>query len=341
MIASYFKLGASGPEGKGEALRESLLELLDCPVCHSDLRLEATMVEADRIRTGTLSCRNQHRYPVRDFVPTFALEKDYMKVFSDLRQSPAGHLPKSGELDVEKITREEFAAETLTDARALRGKTVLDAGCGGGRFVELLAGHGARIVGMDIDSTGLGQISKALADNRDAHFVQADLFELPFRRGIFDFIFSLGVLHHTPDPKAAFLNLTRLLKPGGRIAIWVYPKSQRTPVSDLLRPLTTRIPAKYLCWIAWAVTSSYGPLLKIPRLNRRLRSILYHTRLPWHQERHWRIHSFLDWYGPKYQFKFSPEELEGWFSEAALVEVVRGRHQSSMRGTAPFNGPRP
>ncbi len=289
---------------------------------------------ADRIRSGTLSCGNQHSYPIRDFVPTFALEKDYMEVFSDLRRSPAGHLPKSGELDVEKITREEFTAETLTDVQELRGKTVLDAGCGGGRFVELLARQGVRIVGMDIDGTGLGQVSRTLADYKDAHFVQADLFHLPFRPGVFDFIFSLGVLHHTPDPKAAFLNLTGLLKAGGQIAIWVYPKSPRTPVSDLLRPLTTRIATKYLYWIALAVTLSYGPLLQVPRLNRRLKSILYRTRLPWHQERHWRVHSFLDWYGPKYQFKYSPEELESWFAEAGLIEVVRCPHASSARGKA-------
>ncbi len=315
-------------------MRESLLELLECPVCHSGLKLLSASMQADRIRSGTLICRNQHSHSIREFVPIFAAEKDYMEVFSNLRASPACHLPKSGELDVEKITREEFTAETLTDVQELRGKTVLDAGCGGGRFVELLASQGVRIVGMDIDGTGLGQVSRALADYKDAHFVQADLFHLPFRPGVFDFVFSLGVLHHTPDPKAAFLNLTGLLKAGGQIAIWVYPKSPRTPVSDLLRPLTTRIPTKYLYWIAWVVTSSYGPLLKVPRLNRRLQSILYHTRLPWHQERHWRIHSFLDWYGPKYQFKYSPEELESWFSEADLVEVVRCRHQSSVRGTA-------
>jgi ubiquinone/menaquinone biosynthesis C-methylase UbiE/uncharacterized protein YbaR (Trm112 family) len=315
-------------------MRESFLELLECPVCHSSLKLQIASMQADRIRNGNLYCGNQHSYPVREFVPAFAQEQDYMEVFSLLRQRPANDLPQPGELNSEKITREEFTAQTRTSPQELRGKTVLDAGCGSGRFTSLLASHGARIVGVDIDSTGLHQASEAIADYKDAHFVQADLFSLPFRPGAFDFIYSLGVLHHTPDPKAAFLNLTRLLKAGGQIAAWVYPKSERTPVSNLLRPVTTRIPKKLLYWIAWAVTASYGPLLKITRLKPRLQKILYSTRLPWHEERHWRIHSFLDWYGPKYQFKYSPEELESLFSEAGLVEVVRCPYKSSARGKA-------
>lgn len=315
-------------------MRESLVELLECPACHSPLRIKSASRQADRIRSGSLGCGNRHVYPVREFIPVFAREKDYMEVFSSLRESPAGILPTSGELDVGRITREEFEAETQVDPRDLRGKTVLDAGCGGGRFTELLAGLGVRVVGMDIDRVGLDQVGRTLADNEDAHLVQADLFNLPFRPGAFDFIFSLGVLHHTPDPKGAFLHLARLLKAGGQIAVWVYPKSPGTPVSDLLRPLTTRMPEKYLFWMASAVTTSYGPLLKIPRLSRRLKAVLYRARLPWHDERHWRVHSFLDWYGPKYQYKYSPEEVEGWFHEAGLVDVVRCRHASSARGTA-------
>jgi SAM-dependent methyltransferase len=260
--------------------------------------------------------------------------KPYMSAFSSLRQTPAGQLTKSGELDVEKITRVDFIAQTLTSAQELHSKTVLDAGCGDGRFVRLLANHGVRIVGIDIDGVGVGRVGRRLADNKDAHFAQADLFHLPFRPGAFDFIFSLGVLHHTPDPKAAFLILSHLLKAGGQIAVWIYPKSERTAVSDLLRPITTRMPTKSLYWIARVVTSIYGPFLRIPRIKGRLQAILYSTRLPWHDEKHWRIHSFLDWYGPRYQFNFSPEELEAWFSEAGLVEVVRCPNESSVRGRA-------
>src|SRR5262249_43577810 len=118
------------------------------------------------------------------------------------------------------------------------------------------------------------------------------------------------------------------------IAVWVYPKSEATPLSDLLRPATTRIPPRYLFWLAKVVTTSYGPLLKIPRLKDRLQRLLYRARLPWHENRVWRVHSFMDWYGPKYQFKYHPEEIESWFSEAGLVDLVRCSYQTSARGRA-------
>ncbi len=320
-------------------MRESLLNLLACPACHKPFHIQTASTQRDRIRNGELVCAGDHRYPIKDFVPVFAQERDYMKVFSKLRRSPAGKLPSTDELDEQKLSQYEFARQTGTSVEELRGKTVLDAGCGGGRFVELLKSCGATIVAMDIDSTGLRRIGAKLSDNENIHFVHADLFQPPLRTGAFDFIHSLGVLHHTPDPKGAFSNLTRLLKPGGQIAIWVYPKSERTPLSDVLRPITTRIPPKYLYWIAQAVTSTYGPLLKIPRLKPRLRSMLYNARLPWHEEKYWRVHSFMDWYGPKYQFKYDPEEIEGWFSEAGLIDHVRCPYETSARGTAPMRAP--
>jgi len=105
-----------------------------------------------------------------------------------------------------------------------------------------------------------------------------------------------------------------------------------TPLSDMLRPITTRIPPRYLLWLGWIVTAGYGPLLRIPRLKHKLRSILYRTRLPWHEDIQWRVHSFVDWYGPPYQFKYSPEEVERWFSDAGLVDVIRCPYETSARG---------
>ena len=257
-----------------------------------------------------------------------------MQVFSAMRSSGTRQLELSTELNVDTITAVEFAAQTLTRPEEWRGKAVLDAGCGEGRFTELLANYGAHIVGFDMDSIGLARISTKLVDRETVNFAQGDLFSLPFRNGAFDFIYTLGVLHHTPNPRSAFINLTRLLKPGGQIAIWVYPKCERTPVSDLLRPVTTRMPARLLYWIACTVTASYGVLLTNSLLRPRIQAVLYQIRLPWHRNWRWRIHSFLDWYGPRYQFKFSPDEVEQWFIDAGLVEVERCPYQTSVRGRA-------
>jgi SAM-dependent methyltransferase len=254
-------------------MNKELLELLACPVCHRELDLDSETTNGERVRSGGLICAQEHSFPIHQSVPVFASTERYVEAFSVPRQPRPGvpALPtRSPELDVQALTRDEFWRQTQVEPEDLRGKTVLDAGCGGGRFVELLSGHGARVVGVDVDLAGLDQASAALGAKPNVDLVQANLFRLPFRRGAFDFIYSLGVLHHTPDPKAAFLELVPLLKPGGRIAVWVYPRSPATPVSDILRPITTRIPPRSLLWLAWIVTASYGPLLRIPRLGRRL-----------------------------------------------------------------------
>lgn len=318
-------------------MRTSLLELIECPLCHGELTLVAATMDGDRVQEGSLSCAQRHRFPIREYLPIFAQSEEYVDAFSALRR-PGRDVPelrsRGAELDVRALTRDEFWRQTQLRPEELRGRTVLDAGCGGGRFVELLAAHGVRVVGMDIDLAGLRQARLALGDDPNIELVQANLYRLPFRPGAFDFILSVGVLHHAPDPRAAFLELVPRIKKGGRIAIWVYPSSIRTPLSDLLRPFTTRIPPRALLWLGWVVTASYGPLLKVPRLKGKLQSLLYRARLPWHDDLQWRVHSFVDWYGPPYQFKYSPDEVERWFADAGLVEIVRCPYETAARGTS-------
>ncbi len=315
-----------------------LLELLACPQCHAELTLHADVVEGKRVHSGRLECPDRHEYPIHDSVPVFAGGHDYMTLFTSLRRGAEGTLPNVGELDVDAITRKEFAAQTGVDPATLRGRHVLDAGCGDGRFAALLASHGASVVGIDLDAAGLARVSKRAIGN--IHVVQGDLFHLPFRASSFDFIYSLGVLHHTPEPPRAFNSLRRLLKPRGQIAVWVYPKGERTPISDFIRPLTTRLPYGALYWLAVLVTALYSPLLRIPRIKQRVQSMLYSTRLPWHEQKSWRVHSFLDWYGPRYQFKYTPAELERWCVDAGLTDVVHCSDPSSVRATAPQCGVR-
>ena len=149
--------------------------------------------------------------------------------------------------------------------------------------------------------------------------VQADLFKLPFRPGSFDRIYSIGVLHHTPDTHAAFQRVCELLKPGGEIAIWVYARRPLQHLfSDLYRRRTRRMDAERLL-----------------RLCRRLEPLgrVYRTRagrylsplLPvsTHPRREWRVLDTFDWYSPEYQWKHRWDEVESWFDQAGLVDIRR------------------
>ena len=122
--------------------------------------------------------------------------------------------------------RATFRNRTGLSAQDLAGKTVLDGGCGMGRYLRIAAEMGpALAAGIDL-SLAVQAARELTEDLPGVAIVRGDLLRPPFPPESFDHVYSIGVLDHTPDPRRAFLRLAALLKPGGRIAIWVY---RRTP----------------------------------------------------------------------------------------------------------------
>ena len=129
-----------------------------------------------------------------------------------------------------------------------KGKKVLDAGCGSGRFAYYAGKYAREVWAIDL-GPAVEVARKNTAALENVHVVQADLYHPPFPLESFDFIYSLGVLHHLPEPETAFQNLLRYLKPGGEIQIYLYWQAERRPIKSLLlslvnsvRGLTTRMP---------------------------------------------------------------------------------------------------
>ncbi len=143
-------------------------------------------------------------------------------------------------------SRDTFVEKTGLTLESLRGRRVLDAGCGMGRFAEVCIEAGAEVHAIDL-STAVEAAARNLGIYPNASFYQADIMNLPFADGTFDVIYSIGVLHHTPDTRKAFLSLTRLVKPGGLIVIWVYSTMLRRMFGgEVLRLVTPRLPKPLL-----------------------------------------------------------------------------------------------
>src|SRR3954470_5095588 len=120
--------------------------------------------------------------------------------------------------------RATFRNRTGLTPEDIAGAAVLDAGCGMGRYLRIAAeGNPRLLVGLDL-SEAVRAAKDVTAGASHVGFTRGDLLRPPFGPGSFDHIYSLGVLDHTPDPRAAFLALAKLLRPGGRIVVWVYPK---------------------------------------------------------------------------------------------------------------------
>lgn len=108
------------------------------------------------------------------------------------------------------------------DIASLRGKCLLDAGCGGGRYTAAWNALGAQpVIGVDISPANIGDAQRrAVAAGLDIQFQVTDVLNLPFADTYFDLVFSNGVLHHTRDCARGIRELVRVLKPGG--LGWLY-----------------------------------------------------------------------------------------------------------------------
>ena len=131
----------------------------------------------------------------------------------------------------------------LLDQAIPRDARVLELGCGTGQMTLFLASGSDRrlVVGADLTRASLALAADAARrfGVERARFVECDLRRPALAEGAFDVVLSLGVLHHTPDPRAAFRALVPLARPdGGIVVVGLYNAFARLP--HRLRRLVAR-----------------------------------------------------------------------------------------------------
>jgi SAM-dependent methyltransferase len=252
-------------------MRESLVQHLACPRCHADLRLDVGEREEEHVMTGTLTCSGcDHPYPVLHGVPRLLrgkLTEDVARTARSFGES----WRRWSEIDEERY-REQFLGwiQPLQEAD-FQGRLVLDAGCGKGRHLVTAHGFGSReVVGLDLSEA----VEVAFANTRHldgVHVIQGDLHCIPLHRH-FDLAYCIGVLHHTPDPGVTLREITRHVRPGGRVVAWVYGRESNWWLVYLVNPLrigvTRHLPkwmvlalSHLLTMVLWvAITCLYRPL---------------------------------------------------------------------------------
>lgn len=282
-------------------MNSELLALVRCPNCRG-------AVECSDESNSTLRCREcGASFPIVGGVPRLAGE-GYSASFG--RQW--------NRYDVQRIEEDESIFQTKTGMRLgdLGGLRILDAGCGGGRYSALAGNHGGRVVGVDLSSA----VDKAAALCRELPNVlilQGDLLNVPAAEASFDLVFSIGVLHHTPDARRAFAQIARRVRPGGRLSVWLYRKN--TPPQEWLnsavRAVTTRTPARVL----EPLCAGLGALGSVPAANRLLNKVVNFSN---HPDWTLRVCDNFDWYAPKYQSHHTIDELKSWFAEEGFGEIA-------------------
>ncbi|MSP92811.1 MAG: methyltransferase domain-containing protein [Myxococcales bacterium] len=154
--------------------------------------------------------------------------KENVRAYWD--QAPCGtpdvadleELTRYRELERIRYEREPFLARVARFADA-RGLDMLEVGVGAGTDHLNFARAGAHCHGIDLTEAGIAMTRRRLQlEGLSSQLQRADAEHLPFDTARFDFVYSWGVIHHTPDTTAAAREILRVLKPGGRFTVMVY-----------------------------------------------------------------------------------------------------------------------
>ena len=301
-------------------MHRRLLDLLAEPGTRAALRLENDRGSGDAVDEGVLvSTATGRRYPIINGIPRFVEPENYAASFG--QQWNMFREVQLDSVNGTSISRRRFDAETGWTDSDLRGRWVLDAGCGAGRFAEIAAARGATLVAMDL-SSAVEATAKTIARFPNADVVQGSVLDPPFRDGAFDFCYCIGVLQHTPDPPRAVRTLVATLRSGGRFAFTAYGRRPWTKISPkyLLRPLTRRMnPATLLGIIRrgmpllFPLTSALFPLPVIGRAAKLMIPVANHVELAEltrEQRYDLAILDTFDVFAPRYDSPMTWQEME-------------------------------
>jgi len=313
-------------------MRREFISELVCTGGHHGLTLGEGAVENDgEVTEGRLICSaGCPPVPIRGSLPRFVPDSGYSENFGE----QWNHFCRTqiDKFNGTTLSEDRFYGGTGWSRDELKGARILEAGCGAGRFTQVMLDAGAQVYSVDLSSA----VDACFANHGSREnlcVVQADLYRIPFRHHSFDKVFCYGVLQHTPDPRASFMSLIPFLKPGGDLAVDVYLKGwalEPYKCKYFYRPLTTRMRRDRLFRLLQWYIPKWLPvdtlIKRLPVVGRLLGMAIpcwnyKYLPLSPQQQVEWGILDTFDALAPAYDFPQTPETIREWFDSAGLINV--------------------
>lgn len=351
-------------------MKKSLIHSIICPLCENGFSLEVFEAKGNEIKAGVLSCSCGQWYPIIQYIPRILcgpLRSLVYDNFPDFFKTYGRQLPREGNnginpptLDVRSklATSKSFGYEWKKFSKMiadweqnfkwyfepcpveayLRDKLVLEVGCGKGRHTYYAARYAREIYSVDV-SLAVDVARKNNAQSPNIHFIQADIFNLPFKRAFFDSAFSLGVLHHVPHPEEGFKKMVELVKHNGGVLVYVYHKLPRGSFKAFLlrlismaRHVTTRVPHGVLYALSWPIASfSYIFIILPYAVLRKIKfsknfAELFPLKLYADYPFQVILNDTFDRFSAPIENRYSKQEILAWFTNSRFrgIEILGG-----------------
>ena len=200
---------------------QDALELLACPRCGGPLRAPLRCTACD-VEYGAPKGIPELRLPADARTET---------VREFYAQAPFPGYPPRDSYPWLRARAERSELARLLDQAIPGDARMAEVGCGTGQMSLFLATADRLVIGADLTraSLELAEDARRRYGVTRALFVETDLRAPGLRAGAFDVVYSSGVLHHTPDPRASFAAVARLLRPGGVVVVGLYNAYARLP----------------------------------------------------------------------------------------------------------------
>ena len=297
----------------------ALLTALACPNCKLAMDISESLLHCQGCGAN---------FPIHRGIPRFVPQENYADSFG-LQWNRFAKTQMDSALGTSR-SRERFLLETLWGEEHLSGKLVLDAGCGSGRFAEIALSLGAKLIAIDYSSAVDAASRNLKSDN--LLISQGDLSQLPIPTESLDFVYCIGVLQHTKEPRKILVELLRCLKPGGEITLTFYENSSwhvKFYAKYLIRPLTKRIPNRALLAIIERTSVVWFPLthflFRLPypfsRILRFVIPIANYVEFKYHSKEAAQAEAILDTFdmlSPSFDKPIKKSEILEWVSSSKI-----------------------